>query len=177
MLDVLLSVIETEEEKKLITKLYSEYEKQMFSTAYSILQHRQEAEDVVENAFLKVIERLSDFHLDIDIRTQALLTIITRNIALNETKKQRRQHDHEINIDDIESIPVFEFPIDISLSKIKELINKLPDDLKHTVIMRYILGYSAEETAELLDISVSAVYKRISTSKDLLRKFMEDSYA
>ena len=177
MLDTLLSVLETEEEKTLIDKLYSEYESQMFSTAYSILQHKQEAEDAVENAFLKIIEHLSNLHLDINIHTQALLTIMTRNIALNEIKKQKRQFDHEIDIDDIETISAPEFEDDLSYSKIKKLINELPSDLKHVVIMRYILGYTAEETAELLDISPSAVYKRISASKKLLIKFMEDSYA
>lgn len=177
MLDSLLSVLETEEEKMLIEKLFCEYESQMFSVAYSILQHRQEAEDVVENAFLKVIEQMANLHLDINIHTQALLTIITKNIALNEIKKQKRQLDHEIDIDDIETIPAPEFKGSLSYSKIKELINKLPSDLKHVVIMRYILGYTSEETAKLLDISSSAVYKRISASKKLLIKLMEDSYA
>ena len=177
MLDSLLSVLETEEEKILIEKLFCEYESQMFSVAYSILQHRQEAEDVVENAFLKVIEQMANLHLDINIHTQALLTIITKNIALNEIKKQKRQLDHEIDIDDIETIPAPEFKGSLSYSKIKELINKLPSDLKHVVIMRYILGYTSEETAKLLDISSSAVYKRISASKKLLIKLMEDSYA
>ena len=177
MLDALLSVLETEEEKMLIEKLYNEYEAQMFSTAYSILKHNQDAEDIVQNAFLKIIEHLSNLHLDINTHTQALLTIITRNISLNEIKKQKRQRNHEIIVYDIETTSFFEFPSDISYSKIKELINKLPDDLKHTVIMRYILGYTAEETAELLDISASAVYKRVSASKDLIKQFMEDSYA
>lgn len=177
MLDALLSAVETEEEKILVEKLYQEYESTMYSTAYSILKHKQEAEDAVENAFLRILEHLQKLHLDININTQALLIIITRNIALNETEKQKRKINHEINIDDIDAIPAPKFPTDISLSQIKELINKLPDDLKHTVIMRYILGYTAEETADLLNVSVSTVYKRISTSKDLLRKFMEDCYA
>ena len=177
MVNALLSVLETEEEKILIDKLYHEYESQMFSTAYSILQHKQEAEDAVENAFLKIIEHLPNLYLDVNIHTQALLTIMTRNIALNEIKKQKRQLDKEIAIDDIETIPAPEFDGELSYSKIKELIDKLPPDLKHVVIMRFILGYSAEETAGLLDISASAVYKRISASKDLLKKYMEDSYA
>ena len=176
MLDILLSVLESEEERTLIERLYNKYESQMFSTAYSILKHRQKAEDAVENAFLRVIEHISDLQLDVNTHTQALLTIMTKNVALNEIKKQKRQFDHEIDIEDIETVPASDFSGDLSYSEIKKLINKLPDDLKHVVIMRFILGYTVEKIAQLLDISTSAVYKRISASKNLLVKIMEDSH-
>lgn len=176
MLDSLLLVLETEEEKTLIEKLYNEYESQMYSVAYSILKHRQEAEDAVEIAFLKVIECLPRLHLGINMQTQVLLTIITRNTALNQIKKINKQLNHESYGENIESIHVAEIPGDLSYNEIKEFIYKLPDGLKNAVIMRYILGYSTEETANLLSISASAVYKRISAAKKLLVKFLEEQY-
>lgn len=176
MLDSLLLVLETEEEKTLIEKLYNEYESQMYSVAYSILKHRQEAEDAVETAFLKVIECLPRLHLDINMQMQVLLTIITRNTALNQIKKINKRLNHESYGEDIESIPVAEIPGNLSYNEIKEFIYKLPDGLKNVVIMRYILGYSTEETANLLSISASAVYKRISAAKKLLVKFLEEQY-
>ena len=114
MLDSLLLVLETEEEKTLIEKLYNEYESQMYSVAYSILKHRQEAEDAVEIAFLKVIECLPRLHLGINMQTQVLLTIITRNTALNQIKKINKQLNHESYGEDIESIHVAEIPGDLS---------------------------------------------------------------
>ncbi len=176
MLDAILSAVESQEEKTLIEKLYYEYESQMYSTAFAILQHKHDAEDAVQNAFLKIIEYLPKLNLDLNLQTQSLLTIITRNIALNEIKKRKQRLKYEIDIEKLETIPVIEDFDKISYKEIQNLVDQLADDLKNVIIMRYILDYRPKMIAELLDISLSAVYKRIAAARKLLNSTTEECY-
>lgn len=176
MLDAILSAIESQEEKTLIEKLYYEYEAQMYSAAFAILQHKQDAEDAVQRAFLKIIENLPTLNLDINRQTQSLLTVITRNIALNEIKKRKRRFEFELDNDNSEAIPFIEDFDKISFGEIQSLVDKLPDDLKNVIIMRFILDYNPKIIAGLLDITESAVYKRIAVARKLLKSFAEECY-
>lgn len=176
MLDTILSVIESQEEKAIIERLYYEYESQMYSAAFAILRHKQDAEDAVQSAFLKIIEYLPTLNLDLNLQTQSLLTLITRNIALNEIKKRKQRLKHELEIENLETIPVIEDFDKISYKEIQKLVEQLTDDLKNVIIMRYMLDYSPKMIAELLDITESAVYKRIAAARKLLKSSTEECY-
>lgn len=181
MLDTLLAQLETEEEKTLIEKLYQEYQGQMYNAAYTILQHQQDSEDAVQSAFEKVIKHISDYDWDFSQNTQLLLTVITRNIARNEIKKRNLKLEHELDIDYFdpdfeETISVNEDFNKITFEQIKDLIYKLPVDLKNVIIMRFILDKNPKTIADFLDITESAVYKRISAARKLLKDIMEGYY-
>ncbi len=173
MLDILLAQLETKEEKELIEKLYHEYQAQMYSAAYAILQHKQDSEDAVQSAFEKVMEHILDYDLNINQDTQLLLTVITRNIARNEIKKRNRKLEHEFDVDIDEIVSVNEDFDKISFEEIKNFISKLPFDLKNVIVMRFFLDKSPNDIANLLDIIESAVYKRIAEARKLLKDIME----
>lgn len=177
MLDILLARLETEEEKTLIEKLYHEYQAQMYNAAYAILHHPQDSEDAVQSAFEKIMEHISDYSWDLNQNTQLLLTVITRNIARNEIKKRNLKLERELDIDDVkldfeEILSISEDFNKITFDQIKNLINKLPIDLKNVIIMRFILDKSPKTIANFLDITESAVYKRIATARKLLKDIM-----
>ena len=176
MLDALLTQLETEEEKALIEKLYYKYESQMYSTAFSILQHKQDSEDAVQSAFLKIIDYLPKLNLDLNLQTQSLLIVITRNTALNKMKKRKQQLKYEIDIEDYENIPFIEDFDKLGYKDIQNMVDSLPDDLKNVIVLRYILDYSSKTIAEILDITESAVYKRITAARKLLKSTMEECY-
>ena len=58
MLSFYVSLVETEEEKSLVEALYIKYEQDMYNVAFSILHNNYDAEDAVQEAFLRVIENL-----------------------------------------------------------------------------------------------------------------------
>lgn len=148
----------------------------MYSAAYAILRHKQDAEDAVQSAFEKVMEHILDYDLDINQDTQLLLTVITRNIARNEIKKRNRKLEHEFDVDIDEIVSVNEDYDKISFEEIKSFIFKLPFDLKSVIVMRFILDKSPNDIADLLDITESAVYKRIAAARKLLKHIMEAYY-
>ena len=181
MLDALLARLETVEEKTLIENLYHKYQAQMYNAAYTILQHKQDSEDAVQSAFKKVIEHIYDYDWNLDQNAQLLLTVITRNFARKEINKRNRKLENELDIDYFDSdfeetISVNEDFNKLTFEQINDLIDKLPVDLKNVVVMRFILDKNPKTIAEFLDITESAVYKRITAARKLLKDIMEGYY-
>ena len=58
MLDILLSMVETDDDKELVTRLFETYRQRMYNLAYGILQNNHDAEDAVSNAFIRLMNNL-----------------------------------------------------------------------------------------------------------------------
>ncbi len=90
MLSFYLSMVETEEERNLISDLYTRYEQKMYYAALGILHNQHSAEDAVHEAFLRIINNLHKLYFENDKKTEALVVIIVKNVALNMLKKDNR---------------------------------------------------------------------------------------
>ena len=91
-------------------------------------------------------------------------------------KKRKQQLKYEIDIEDYENIPFIEDFDKLGYKDIQNMVDSLPDDLKNVIVLRYILDYSSKTIAEILDITESAVYKRITAARKLLKSTMEECY-
>ena len=58
MLEMLLLMVETDDDKELVTKLFETYRQRMYNLAYGILKNDHDAEDAVSNAFMRIINNL-----------------------------------------------------------------------------------------------------------------------
>lgn len=160
------------DESKLIENLYIKFERRMFGVAYGVLHNRTDAEDAVHYAFETVIEKLSRLTFENDDKTCALLAIITKNIALNMVRNRKKL----IYLDGLDrNSPLLteeEFS-DISSVELSEALERLPEDVKHAITLRFVYGFSAEECAELLHCSTHAFYRRIRLARKLLKDYSE----
>ena len=103
MLALYLSMVDTDEERSLVERLYTNYEQMMYKAAFAILKDSYYAEDAVHESFLKIIRRLSLLSFDDDKKTRALLVITVRNECFNMLKKNKRMpltDEHEEEIED-----------------------------------------------------------------------------
>ena len=57
-----------------------------------------------------------------------------------------------------------------------DVINKLPDELRQTIIMRYVLDIDAETVADSMGISTATVYARIIKARKIMRSALEKDY-
>ena len=58
MLSIYLSMVETDEERDLVTRIYTHFERMMYKIALGILKNPQDAEDAVSEAFIRIIKNL-----------------------------------------------------------------------------------------------------------------------
>ncbi len=169
MLQYYLSMVNSEEERSLVEKLYNDYRQLMYKTAYSILHNPELAEDSVHEAFLRVIGNIQKFSEYSCKENVAYLVIIVRGIALNKLKRSSREADLSDEIAAPENIEE-SVNADIGYSEIVDSIKSLSPALKNVALLYFVQGCSAQEISQLLDISVNSVYASVSRARAALTK-------
>ncbi len=87
-----LAMIDSDTDKSKFEILYSEYKNLMYYTANRILRNSRDAEDVVHQAFLKVIEILDTISSPRCHKTRALLVTITEHKAIDLYREKQRRN-------------------------------------------------------------------------------------
>ena len=168
-------------EVRAFSELVEKYERRIYRMARNILQNEEDAEDVMQETFLKAFSHLDSFQ-----GQSKFYTRITR-IAVNESlmKLRKRKTDRSVSLD--ESIETDEEPIvreiavwednpesRYSQAEIREILDKAIASLKpifRTVfVLRDVEELSTEETAEALGLSVAAVKSRLLRARLQLRE-------
>jgi len=162
-------------------QLIKRYDRNVFRIAQHITQNREDAEDVVQDAFLKAYQNLKQFQ-----GNSKFYTWLVR-IAVNEAlmKLRKRKSSKTVSMDeDVEtedgSVPreVADWsPNPEQLFRQAELsdilaktIQGLPTGFRTVFVLRDVEGLSTEETAETLGLSVPAVKSRLLRARLQLRE-------
>ena len=161
-------------------ELLRRYERKIFRLAMHITQNREDAEDVLQEAFLKAYEHLDQFQ-----GQSKFYTWIVR-IAVNQAlmKLRKRKSDRSVSLD--ETIDTGEDTVareiaawdenpeqQYSREEINQILGSAIDDLapiyRAVFVLRDVDELSTEETAEALDLSVPAVKSRLLRARLQLR--------
>lgn len=147
-----------------IKELVENYSSLIFRISYCILCNRTDAEDAVQETFLRYITKAPLFN-DEEHRKAWLIKVsanISKNMLMFRMKREA------VNIDNIENIG-----IDQSDYETFELIMSLPAKHKIVMTLYYVEGYRSKEIAEIIGISEDAVRKRLQKGRELLKKEIE----
>lgn len=174
----LLMAIENENVRNKLEEIYLEYNKDMFITAYSILHNYHEAEDVVQDAILRIVNNL-DKILDIKCKkTRSYLVIIVRNLSFNVYNKRKNiiflEHEEVNRLPNKEELLIQEDMIRLDLSnEISSYLSKLYQPYSDILTLRYYYELDISVIAELLDITENNVSVRLSRAKLALKNIIE----
>ncbi len=147
-----------------IKELVEKYSSLIFRISYCILCNPTDAEDAVQETFLKYMTKAPEFNDE--EHKKAWLIKVASNISKNMLMFRLRRET--VNIYDIENIGV-----DRNDYETFEMIMSLPPKLKVVLTLYYVEGYKSKEIAEIIGISEEAVRKRLQKGRDLLRKEIE----
>ena len=161
-------------------ELVSRYEGKIFRLTMNITRNREDAEDAMQDAFLKSYSHLKDFQED--SRFYTWLVRIAANEALMRLRKRRPNQfslDEPIEGDD----DLMPFEIEdwgpspeqrFAQTEMREILNsvidKLEPDFRVVFVLRDVEGLSTEETARTLGISIPAVKSRLLRARLKLRE-------
>jgi RNA polymerase sigma-70 factor, ECF subfamily len=152
-------------------KLVKRYDRKLFRIAQHLTHNREDAEDVVQEAFLKAFLHLGQFREDAKFSTW--LTRIAMNQSLMMLRNRRPTR--EVSIDNDFQSDDGNLPIDVEdwapnpehlyrATQLREILRaalqKLGPGLRVVFVLRDIEGFSLQETAEALGLSVIAVKAR-----------------
>jgi len=161
--------------------LVRKYERQIFRIAQHITQNREDAEDVMQDAFLKAYEKLDQFQGNAKFYTWLV------RIAVNESlmRLRKRRTSKTVSMDEDLVTEEGSVPRDFAdwapnpeqnydtseLSDIlRRTINGLPRGFRVVFVLRDVENLSTEETAEALGLSVPAVKSRLLRARLQLRE-------
>src|SRR5246127_779147 len=161
--------------------LVKRYDRNVFRIAQHITQNREDAEDVVQDAFLKAYTNLNQFQ-----GQSKFYTWLVR-IAVNEAlmKLRRRRPERMVSLDEDVKTEEDSVPREIAdwspnpeqlykQSELKEILTRtiqgLPAGFRTVFVLRDVEGLSTEETAEALNLSIPAVKSRLLRARLQLRE-------
>jgi RNA polymerase sigma-70 factor, ECF subfamily len=163
------------------SELVSRYERKIFRLTMNITRNREDAEDAMQDAFLKSYAHLKDF--EGSSRFYTWLVRIAANEALMRLRKRRPNQfslDEPIATDDQELMPreIEDWGPSpeqrYAQSEMQEILSSVIDELEpsfRTVfVLRDVENLSTEETAKIVGISVPAVKSRLLRARMKLRE-------
>ncbi len=165
---VYLSMIEDDRTRERFITIYDQYKNLMFYAANHILQNEQDAEDVVHEAFLVIIDRLDTLWETRGPQIKALVLAITEHKAVDLWR--RRGHFGEQMVFEEERYTPSCKAEPIGLT---EAIANLPADYRALILMRYDMGFTTREIAKMLGKKEGAVARTITRAKERLRAELE----
>ena len=162
-------------------ELVRRYDRNVFRIAQHITQNREDAEDVVQEAFLKAYGNLAQFQ-----EQSKFYTWLVR-IAVNEAlmKLRKRKPERTVSLDEDIKTEDDSLPREIAdwspnpeqqynQSELREILSKtiqgLPPGFRTVFVLRDVEGLSTEETAAALELSVPAVKSRLLRARLQLRE-------
>ena len=168
-------------DRESFSELANRHASKVFRLARHITRHDEDAEDVLQDAFLKAYSRLDQFQGDSQFYTW--LVRIAVNEALMRLRKRRGDRtvslDEELPTDDgsvrreaRDVAPNPEQALDRKETQeiLADAIDSLADIYRSVFVLRDVEGFSLEETAEMLDLSISAVKSRLLRARLQLRE-------
>jgi RNA polymerase sigma-70 factor (ECF subfamily) len=169
-------------------QLVRRYDRNVFRIAQHITHNREDAEDVVQDAFLKAYENLAKFQ-----EQSKFYTWLVR-IAVNEAlmRLRRRRPERTVSLDEDVRTEEDTVPREVadwspnpeqlySQAEMREILQRtiqgLPPGFRTVFVLRDVEGLSTEETAEALDLSIPAVKSRLLRARLQLRERLNKYFA
>lgn len=158
--------------------------RRLYRLARGILRNDSEAEDVVQETYVRAFTHLDGFRGDSSLATW--LARIAMNEALGRLRRQRPSIDLDTLAPGVLEAQIIQFPLsgpsedpEKSMAQreiqavVEHAIDDLPEAFRIVFITRVIEGMNVEETAEILGLKPETVKTRLHRARNLLRENVE----
>ena len=164
-----------------LAQLIKRHQRSMFTAIYLLVKNRALAEDIFQEAFIKIIHTLRAGNYNEEGKFGPWAIRIGRNLAIDHIRKQKRNvviTDSEGN-DILSYIQIAEDSREDKLiqyqteQSIKELVKLLPEEQREVLIMRHWGDMSFKEIADQTGVSINTALGRMRYALNNLRKMMD----
>lgn len=152
-------------------RLYKLYSRAMLNAAYRITGHEEDAEDVLQEAFVSAFKNLERYRGDSTFG--AWLKRIVVNKSINVLKKRRenviaQEEDFDVPVEE----PGTDYMPELSVEKVKRCIELLPDGYRSVLSLYLLEGYDHEEIAGIMGITESTSKSQLNRAKSKLKELL-----
>ncbi len=174
-----------EGDRNALAKLVKLYEQTVYNFAFKICRNKDKAEHAMQETFLSMVKSLKQFSGKSKLSTW-LYTVVSNHCLMMARSNKRHQHT---SLDDDDSLIDEKNITDWNISpervteneELKELlgeaVDKLPEDYRIVFMLRDIQGFSTEETAKAIDLTIPAVKSRLHRARAFLRNELNNTFS
>ena len=151
--------------------LYKKYAEGMFCVAMRFLKNPDDAEDVLQEAFIKAFQRIDQYKGEVTFGAWLKRIVVNRSIDFLKSKHNQTLPLHESYMHVAEDD--WEVEEGIQMDEIKAAIAGLPEKYRFVVQLYLVEGYDHSEISEILDISETASRTRLLRGKGQLQEVLK----
>jgi RNA polymerase sigma-70 factor (ECF subfamily) len=143
----------------------------MFIVALRYVKDTMEAEDIVQEAFIKAFLKLDQYKAEVSFGAWLKRIVINRCIDVLKSKHQRLMEleEHHLNVVDTDGGNEWSVADGITIDEVKLAIERLPEKYKYVVLLYLVEGYDHQEISEILNITEVASRTQLSRGKQKLQ--------
>lgn len=152
-------------------RLYKLYSKAMYNVGYRITGNEADAEDVLQEAFISAFRNLESYRGDASFGSWIKKIVI--NKAINLLKKRKLEampDDGEFDVPAEETDQ--EYMPELSVDKVKQTIQQLPDGYRSVLSLYLLEGYDHQEIGEIMGITESTSKSQLNRAKNKLKELL-----
>ena len=170
MIACIISAIENENDREFMKRLYLNYYSLMYKKARSILPSGYDAEDAVESAILRLIDRIEALKNCSKVSLRAYLLSCARNAAIDQLRRRKKDYSFDDVNEQLERISD-DTPVDSALIRTEQIqsvvraLKTLPDRERELLKMKYFNEMNDQEIADLLGISRDNLRTRLNRAR------------
>lgn len=177
MITAALAILQTDEQRTIISDFYQKNKNRFYTIAYEHLHDPQDSEEAIQETFLRIaVDPDKFFSLSGDGRIYFVSAII-RNVSIDMYNKKTKHQLEELPEDLIyRSDPEFlenSLLEKISHKELLDFINGLPELQRNVLILTCLSELSISDTAETLGVSKAVVNQRLYLARKSIRSFIE----
>ena len=154
--------------KEQLGNLILDSERQLYSTAKTILFCDQDCADAIQETIVKAFSKIDTLKNDKYARTWLI------RILINECYNLVRRFSKFISLENLEDRQEMNAEEAKDYSELYAAVNSLKEELRLPVILYYIEDFSVREIAQILEISEGAVQKRLARARGKLRQELQE---
>ena len=160
-------------------EIFDKYHKKVYSIAYGVMRHREEALDIVQEVFIKLFRSIKNFKGRSQFYTYLYRMVM--NTSIDHARKAGKQFvsslDQEGSFeprDEAEKGPERILLQKELEEKVKLAMDKLPAEQKAALIFRDVEGLSYQEMAEAMECSIGTVMSRLHYGRKKMQESLKD---
>ncbi|MGE5630032.1 MAG: RNA polymerase sigma factor [Caulobacteraceae bacterium] len=151
--------------------LIERYKKIIYNTALRMMGNKEEAEDVSQEAFIRIYNSLAKYNPEYKFTTWALK--ITTNLCLDNLRKRKGETvpiDEGFDIKDGRDTPEEEYIRKENQRLVQSAINKLPGKYKEFLVLFHQRNLSYQEIMDITGESLTIVKNRLYRARQMLKE-------
>lgn len=161
-------------DRKAQLKLYKQYCNGMFYVAVGFLKNNDDAEDVVQESFIKAFQKIEQYRGEVTFGAWLKRIVINKSLDFLKSKKERHVELNESYMKVVEDED-WSVPDEVTLKEVKTKMEELPEKYKHVVRLFLVEGYDHSEISQILDITESACRTRLLRGKGFLKELLKNN--